>query len=126
MKWNEFEKKILNLFQENGFWAHLFARDNGGNQPFDIIALKDNEIYAIDCKVINTVKGRFPLSRIEYNQRLAFERIKKHNKKAITGFLVEYQNEIYFINYEKIDFNNLKSIELTEELKIKNVCINRK
>lgn len=49
----------------NGFWVHNLTQ-NAAGQPADVIAVKDNKAYLIDCKVCS--QDRFPLSRIESNQ----------------------------------------------------------
>lgn len=59
---NSFETELCNLLSVNGFWVHNFASKSEG-QPADIIAVKDQKAYLIDCKVCTN--NTFPLSRIE-------------------------------------------------------------
>lgn len=65
---NSFETELCNLLSVNGFWVHNFAVKSEG-QPADIIAVKDQKAYLIDCKVCTN--NTFPLSRIEGNQHLS-------------------------------------------------------
>lgn len=63
-----FENELAEILADNGFWAHLLTQSREG-QPADIIAIKNNRPYLIDCK--DCKRDRFVLSRIEYNQELA-------------------------------------------------------
>lgn len=79
-KGKDFENKFMKWLSKQGYWAHFMHPAPDGSQPFDIIALKGNDrssaiVYAFDCKTLE--KGRFPLSRIEDNQELAFEALNK-------------------------------------------------
>ena len=65
---NDFEKKFCEILSERGFWVHNFAQNQDG-QPADVIAVKNDTPYLIDCKVCK--KGIFQLSRLEENQILS-------------------------------------------------------
>lgn len=65
-----FEREFAEKLSANGYWVHLL-RDNHNGQPFDLIAVRDGIAYAIDCK--DCTSEKFPLSRIEENQRMAME-----------------------------------------------------
>ena len=65
---NAFETKLCSILAENGFWAHNFANRAEG-QPADIIAVKNNTAYLIDCKLCE--KEYFRLDRVEENQETA-------------------------------------------------------
>lgn len=56
------------MLADAGFWAHNMAQ-NASGQPADVIAVRDGKSYLIDCKVCSD--GRFPLYRVEENQKLA-------------------------------------------------------
>ena len=102
MTWNEFEVFCVNEFADNGAWVHRFAKSNTGSQPFDIIAIRGNIIYAIDCKVVSTERPYFPFSRIELNQKGAMESLKKKYAGALCrGFLIYHKEKIYFLSFEK-------------------------
>ena len=75
MTGREFEKYMVDWLSNKGFWVHRMAESNTGSQPFDIIALKDYKVCAFDCKVISTKRPYFPFSRIEENQKRAFEKL---------------------------------------------------
>lgn len=63
-----FEREFAEKLSANGYWVHLL-RDNQNGQPFDLIAVRDGKAYAIDCK--DCTSEKFPLSRIEENQKTA-------------------------------------------------------
>lgn len=75
MNSDEFEQITCKILRKNGYWALNIPKNKSGAQPFDVIAIKRNWIYAIDCKVCGT--ARFALSRVEDNQWLAMEDIRK-------------------------------------------------
>ncbi len=63
---NSFESELCDKLASYGFWCHNMAQNKDG-QPADIIAVRDKRAWLIDCKVCKN--DRFPLSRIEENQR---------------------------------------------------------
>lgn len=65
-----FERELAERLSANGYWVHLL-RDNQNGQPFDLIAVRDGEAFAFDCK--DCTSEKFPLSRIEENQKTAME-----------------------------------------------------
>ena len=122
MTGREFEKWIENKLNKCGYWVHRMAESNTGSQPFDIIALKRYSVYAFDCKVISTQRPYFPFSRIEENQKRAFEKLYlRYAGNLLCGFVIYFEGSVYLLNY--LIANNLiregkKGITLTEELKI--------
>lgn len=103
MNWSEFESFCENQFSDNGAWVHRFAKSNTGSQPFDIIAIRGNVIYALDCKVVSTERPYFPFSRIELNQWRAMESLRKKYAGALCrGFLIYHKEQVYFLSFEKI------------------------
>lgn len=65
---NVFEENFAIVLWDRGFWTHRLAQNQTG-QPADIIAVKNNKAYLIDCKVCSN--DIFDLNRIEYNQELS-------------------------------------------------------
>ena len=61
----KFEREFGSYLSNCGFWVHIL-QDNRNGQPFDIIAVKNGNAYAIDCKVCEG--RRFYLNRMEPNQ----------------------------------------------------------
>jgi len=66
---NSFESELCEILSAYGFWCHNLAQ-NAAGQPADVIAVRNDKAYLIDCKVCSTDKG-FALSRVEENQHLA-------------------------------------------------------
>ena len=99
----------------------LFITKSGvtGSQPADIVAIKNNIATLIECKNLDNKSGKFPLSRIESNQWLAYKKLKEcHNSNMVLSIL--WDNKIYFVNFDLLQFFN-KSIDLkTLEPNIKN------
>lgn len=63
-----FEREFARMLAGHDFWVHCIS-DNANGQPFDVIAARDGVTYVFDCKDCSS--DRFPLSRIEENQKTA-------------------------------------------------------
>ena len=114
----QFEKEFCQYLAKNGWWAHFLSPNASGAQPFDIIAMRNRDVYAIDCKTC--ADGRFPISRIEDNQRLAFTNIIWKSASVKCGLAILYNDEIYYIPFEDVlvfEKYNIKTIKLTEGYK---------
>lgn len=118
MTGNEFEKLMVNIFREKGYWVHRFAKDSSGRQPFDVLAIKDNEICAVDCKVISTKTKSFTHERIETNQELSMKLIDSKANIRFLGFMIFKENIVYYLDFRLIDFTK-KSTKLTEDM----ICV---
>lgn len=111
---SKFEQDFCELLRHHKYWAHFLEPYKDGSQPFDIIASKNNTTYAFDCK---TCKSRtFPLSRIEYNQELAFNKmLSMGNTNIYFAFLNE---DVIYINSAKtlldLKAQGVKSINIGE------------
>ena len=126
MTGREFERWVENKLSDCGYWVHRMAESNTGSQPFDIIALKRHSVFAFDCKVISTKRPYFPFSRVEENQKLAFDKLIKCYKNNLTvGFMIYYEGDIYFLNYHLFkvlsDVDRKKGYKLTESSRIENL-----
>lgn len=98
---NSFEKELaLDLFKK-GFWVHPVAPNAAGQQPADIIAIKDGRAYLIDAKVCS---GKyFPFRRIEEDQRCAMEMWRdRGNGSGVFAFKIESTGEVYMITYYRL------------------------
>lgn len=96
----KYESEICNKLKELGFWTLNIPKNNMGAQPFDIIAIKDERVLAIDCKVCEG--NRFPLSRIEDNQWLSFELIRECCKNSSVGLFIYHNEKTYYLSYYKL------------------------
>lgn len=102
----EFEQNFCEWLSRRGWWVHFITPDNRGAQPFDVIAVKNGEAMAVDCKTIS--RPIFSIDRLEENQKLAFEKwLSCGNSMPYVAIL--YKGNLYLINYqymkekEKID-----------------------
>ena len=106
----EWEHKVCKYLSGNGYWAHFIVPDARGAQPFDIIAVKDGEAYAIDCKTC--VANSFNISRLEDNQISAFDLwLKCENNNPLVA--VEHNKHLYWIDYTEL--KKKKSIKLCDD-----------
>jgi len=67
---NSFEKKMIEILRACNWWVHKVARNESGQQPCDLIAVKNNNVLLVECKTISNAKNRFSLSRVEANQEM--------------------------------------------------------
>jgi Holliday junction resolvase len=109
------ERQFCELLQDKGYWVHFITPNKSGAQPFDVIAAKNNVVYAFDCKT--AVKPIFHIERLEENQKFAFERmIYCGNNHCYVA--IKYCDKSYIIPYEdlkeagKIDLRTLEGEEL--------------
>ena len=70
---NDFEAQFCEILFGEGFWCHNLAQSQAG-QPADVIAVRNESAYLIDCKVCSN--HSFALARMESNQDLAMEHWK--------------------------------------------------
>ena len=96
-----FEKFIVRKLSEEGSWVHFLSPDERGAQPFDIIAVKDGMACAIECKTQDSKNKWFPISRLEDNQIMAFEKwMACGNPEPI--ICVEYKDGVKIVPYNKL------------------------
>lgn len=112
---SKFEKDFANFLASKNYWVHFIeGAAHIGSQPCDIIAIKRDFPELYDCKTLNNKSGLFPISRIEENQRLAYERIREcRNPETIFSLAILWNNNLYYVDFDDIDFNK-KSIDLKE------------
>lgn len=91
------EQECAEILSKKGFWVHFITPNVAGQQPFDLIAVKDDRPYAIDCKT--TIKNIFPLSRLEENQLTAFDLwLRCGNRHCLIA--IKYDGKFYQVPYE--------------------------
>lgn len=95
----EFEREFCKLLAGRGYWVHFISPAANGGQPFDIIAVKDGDAYAFDCKT--SAVARFTFARVEPNQRCAFERWLACGN-TMPRIAVKYKENIYLIPYTEL------------------------
>ena len=92
---NTSEKKLTQIFKDNGFWAHRLAKADNGSQPFDIIAVKKNIIWMVDSKHTREENASFPFSDIQPNQIVAMDyaiRFADVNSGRV-GFVIFFERD---------------------------------
>lgn len=96
---NSFEAELCELLAEHGFWAHNLAQNQTG-QPADVIAVKNDVAYLIDCKVC--LNDRFPLSRIEPNQEGAMTLWEMKGNANCYFALKDSHDEVYMVHFDDL------------------------
>ena len=96
-----FEQELCQTLSRYGFWAHNLAQNRQG-QPFDVIAARNGKTYIIDCKVCE--HNRFPLSRMEENQRSAMELWRSTGNGEGWFALRLSGGSIYMVSLASLDF----------------------
>lgn len=116
----DFERKLCGMLAEDGYWVHFLSPDARGAQPFDVIAVKNGEAVAIDCK---TCKDHiFRISRLEDNQVMAFEKwLACGNDEVYLAVL--HENNVYFVDYT--DLKAQGKINLMEVEVVWPICANK-
>lgn len=105
----DFERELVEVLSQKGYWVHFITPNANGSQPFDIIASKNDIPIVADCKTSS--KKWFHFTRLEDNQVMAFELwFKTGNKNAF--IFVKYNDEIYQIPYRML--KGLEKINLEE------------
>lgn len=95
---NTFESQLCDILFQHGFWVHNIAQTSAG-QPADIIAVKHNEAFLIDCKTC--LNGRFSLSRIEVNQDLAMT-LWKFCDNGDGWFAISVDGDVFMVSHATI------------------------
>ena len=111
---SDFENYVVSKLRDKGFWVLRIPHSRNG-QPFDIIAVGNEKVIAIDCKTCLT--NRFYMSRIEENQKTAMRLFKRLNpqENIIAGFAFEFaDNSNVFVRYEKLKEWNKMTITKDE------------
>ena len=116
-----FEQEVCELYKRNGYWVHFITPDARGAQPFDIIAVKNDEPYAIECKTLTTDKKSFSFDRLEDNQILASEKWMKCGNKP-PMIVIKYGDEIYVVDYLRL--KKKQSIKISDCYRLKKEACN--
>lgn len=114
---NSFEKEYAEMLKVKGFWAMLVTpKKYIQSQPMDIVAAKDNKIYCFECKTLHSKNNRFNIGRIEFNQRLSWERLKETGNTNYFLIVLFNDKDIYKIPFTDINFKE-KYIVLNKKYK---------
>lgn len=117
---NDFEREFCEILSKRGFWVHNFAQNQDG-QPADVIAVKNDMPYLIDCKVCE--KGIFQLSRMEENQMLAMQ-YWLATRNTEVWFALKVRDEIWMIPYRRLVYaKERQSMLNTDEIYERSVLL---
>lgn len=95
------------MLAEKGFWAHFVEPNKSGAQPFDVIAYKDGEMWAIDCKTC--ANNRITWGRLQINQILAFRKVIELGCTH-TFVAVKHNDNIHLVHY--LELEQKRSVKL--------------
>lgn len=107
------EQFVAETFSKDGFWVHIFKKGIDGQQPFDMIAIKNKQVWCCDIKHCD--KDVFPFSRVEENQKQSLSFLNDFHSHRV-GFILVYRLGIFYLSYYeylKISKDN-KAVKLEE------------
>ena len=107
----DFEVDMCELMARSGFWVHFIEPNRAGAQPFDIVAARGGRAYAIDAKTC--AAGSFNISRLEDNQRMAFD-LWLSCGNYMPFVAVKHDDVIYMIDYATLQ--EKRSVKLNQEV----------
>lgn len=108
----KFEEELCNFFANRHYYVVYNNKGISGSQPFDILIIRDNVCFAIECKNLENKNGIFNIDRIEENQLLAYNRfLECRNHNFILAIL--WNNNVYFVNFDLLEYYK-KSIDLKQ------------
>lgn len=93
-----FENQFCEVLSDNGFWV-LHIPQVAAGQPADVIAVKKNHAYLIDCKQCSN--GAFQLSRVEPNQSSAMSMFRACGN-ADAWFALHVNSQIYMVSFADV------------------------
>lgn len=100
---NEFENWLCEYGHSLGFFAHKLTQSAAG-QPADVVFARGDLVMFVDAKNCNGV--RFPISRVESNQKNAFKLLNvvgcKHTYFAFR-FLVDDKYDYRYLSMKEVD-----------------------
>ena len=105
-----FEREMCEILRQDGWWVHFMSPDERGAQPFDVIAVRDKQVIAADCKT--SAAPIFRRDRLEDNQKSAFDHWMRRTDFDPVIF-VKYQDCVYKIPYAELWLT--RSVDLREE-----------
>lgn len=105
---NRFEKEMCEILKQHGWWVHFLSPNEKGQQPFDIIAVRDDVPIAIDCKT--SAKRVITMRRLEEDQKTAFNLwLARGNTRAFIA--VKYNGKVYMIPFTYLEHEGAVDLE---------------
>jgi Holliday junction resolvase len=95
---NRVEKEFAQYMYAKGWWVHIFSYNSNG-QPCDIVMSKDNLVWFLDVKSVQTEE--FDFSRIEPNQMTAFELLVSRGT-INAGFACKFNDGWYLLDFSRM------------------------
>lgn len=95
------ESIVAELFKERGYWAHVIQRNRSGQQPFDIVAVKNDMAWLVDAKYV--AKGRrFNFSDVQPDQIESMGYAMDFANLTNVGFVIVFaeHDAIRFLSFE--------------------------
>lgn len=93
---NQFEIKLANTLSDHDFWVFRTPNKYYG-QPTDIIAIKKNKGFLIECKVCTN--DYLDVRRIAFNQFASIQRFEDCGNQ-LAFFAIEIKGATYMIDYK--------------------------
>jgi len=99
---SKFEREFCKMLSESGFWVHRITPNASGQQPADVIAIKDGYHALIDCKVVSNEKQGFSFQRVEDNQRSSMELFKARGGEVGWFAIRLLSGEVRMLHYNQL------------------------
>jgi Holliday junction resolvase len=115
----KFEKELCKFFANRNYYVIYNNKGVSGAQCFDMLIIRDNVCFAIECKNLENKNGIFNIDRVEENQLLAYKRfLECRNHNFVLAIL--WNDNVYIVNFDLLEYYK-KSIDLKKiEPNIKN------
>lgn len=111
---NDSENDLCALLSSKGWLCHRMAPNEAGQQPCDVVAIKNGEGVLIDVKHCD--KPFLATSRIEPNQQSCFDYAESLGNKC--GFMCHYEGKFYWLNWAAVDMSKpSQPLSLMEEMR---------
>lgn len=121
---NKAESEIAKIFHQFGFWVHIFAKNNSGSQPVDIVALRSDESWLVDVKNVRSEDASFPFSRIEPDQKTSMDYAATFANVKNVGFVIVFDREEEdpkFLPYADTTDESIKSVNISKLVSFKSL-----
>jgi Holliday junction resolvase len=96
------EKEVCDWFTKVGFWVISVNQGKVKSTMCDIIAIKDNECYFFNCKILKSTNGIFDMKR---NSKEEIAKYREFNACGNTNMwlCLLWKGDYYVVNFNVLD-----------------------
>lgn len=119
---NAVEQEFCDILFGYGWWSHNLKQNSSG-QPADVIAVKNEKAFLIDCK--DCAGGKFEFRRIEDNQSTAME-FWQECGNSYGWFALKLDGKFYMLPYHRaINIGRKKKSLSADEIRLDCLSLER-